>query len=93
MGSETDGGVLDIHLGNKIDVDICRIGLGEENTYGHCKETVWSYPVDYLLGYNRLYVYHTYGNNEDPPGFTTSPICGCKRGQLVCIQIVLLQPL
>jgi hypothetical protein len=36
MGSETDGGVLDIHLGNKIDVDICRIGLGEENTYGHC---------------------------------------------------------
>jgi hypothetical protein len=25
MGSEIEGGVLDIHFGNKTDVDICRI--------------------------------------------------------------------
>jgi hypothetical protein len=27
MGSETEGGVLDIHFGNKTDVHICRISL------------------------------------------------------------------
>jgi hypothetical protein len=25
------------------------------------KKTVWSYPADYLLGYDRLYEHHTYG--------------------------------
>jgi hypothetical protein len=32
MGSETEGGVLEIHFGNKTDVDICSIGLVENNT-------------------------------------------------------------
>jgi hypothetical protein len=54
MGSETEGGVLDIHFGNKTDVDICHISFVEQNTSDHCEETVSSYPVDYLLGYDRL---------------------------------------
>jgi hypothetical protein len=36
MGSETEGGVVDIHFGNKTDVDICRISLVEKNTSDHC---------------------------------------------------------
>jgi hypothetical protein len=32
MGSEAEGGVLDIHFGNKTDVDICDISLVEKNT-------------------------------------------------------------
>jgi hypothetical protein len=46
MGSETEGGVLDIHFGNKTDVDIWHISLVEKNTSDHCKETVWSYAAD-----------------------------------------------
>jgi hypothetical protein len=61
MGSETEGGVLDIHFGNKTDVDLCRISLVEKNTSDHCKRTVWSYAADYLLGYDRLYEHHICG--------------------------------
>jgi hypothetical protein len=64
------GGVLDIHFGNKTNVDICRISLVEKNRSDHCK--VWSYPADYLLGYDRLYEHHTYGSNRDPPESSTS---------------------
>jgi hypothetical protein len=32
MRSETEGGYLDIHFGNKADVDICQISLVEETT-------------------------------------------------------------
>jgi hypothetical protein len=32
MGSEIEGGILDIHFGNKTDVDLCRIILVEKNT-------------------------------------------------------------
>jgi hypothetical protein len=32
MGSETEGGVLDIHFGNKTDDDLPRISLVEKNT-------------------------------------------------------------
>jgi hypothetical protein len=39
MGSETEGGVLNIHFGNKTDVDICRISLVEKNTSDHCKNS------------------------------------------------------
>jgi hypothetical protein len=38
MGSETEGGVLDMHFGNNTDVDICRISLVEKNTYDHYKK-------------------------------------------------------
>jgi hypothetical protein len=38
MGTETEGGVLDIHFGNKTDVDLCRISLVEKNTSDHCKK-------------------------------------------------------
>jgi hypothetical protein len=76
MGSETESGVLDIHFGNKADVDICRISLVEKNTSEHCKKTSWSYPADYLLGYDKLYEHHTYGYNEDPPVSATSATCG-----------------
>jgi hypothetical protein len=48
--------VLDIHFCNKTDVDICRISLVEKNTSDDCKKTVWSYPADYLIGYDRLYI-------------------------------------
>jgi hypothetical protein len=71
MGSEIEGGVLDIHFGNKTDVDLCRISLVEKNTYDHCKKTVSSYPADNLLGYDRRYEHHTYGSNGDPPGSST----------------------
>jgi hypothetical protein len=54
MGSETVGDILDIHFGNKTDVDLYRISLLEKNSSDHCKKTVWSYPADYLLGYDRL---------------------------------------
>jgi hypothetical protein len=67
MGSETEGGVLDIDFGYKTDVDLCRISLVEKNTSDHCKKTVWSYPANYLLEYDRLYEHHTYGRNGDPP--------------------------
>jgi hypothetical protein len=40
MGSETEGGVLDIHFGNKTDVDLCRISLVEKNTSDHCKNSL-----------------------------------------------------
>jgi hypothetical protein len=50
MGSETDGGVLDTHFGNKTDVNICCISLVEKKTSDHCKKTFWSYPADYWLG-------------------------------------------
>jgi hypothetical protein len=67
MGSETVGGIVhNIHFGNKTDVDLCRISLVEKNTSDHCKKRVWSYPADYLLGYDRLYKHHTYGRNKDP---------------------------
>jgi hypothetical protein len=46
MGSEAEGGVLDMHFGNKTDFDICRISLMENNASDHCKKTVWSYPAD-----------------------------------------------
>jgi hypothetical protein len=75
MGSRTEGGVLDIHFGNKTDVDLCRISLVEKNTSDHCTETVWSYPADYVLCYDKLYEPHTYGSNEDLPGSTTSETC------------------
>jgi hypothetical protein len=71
MDSETEGGVLDIHFGDKTDVDIRRMSLVEKNTSDHCKETVWSYPADYLLGYDRLYEHHTYGSNGHPIMFAT----------------------
>jgi hypothetical protein len=38
MGSETEDGVLDILLGNKTDVDSCRISLVQKNTSDHCKK-------------------------------------------------------
>jgi hypothetical protein len=39
MGSETEGGVLNIiHFGNKTDVDLCRISLVDKNTSDHCKK-------------------------------------------------------
>jgi hypothetical protein len=76
MGIETEGGVLDIHLGNKTDDDLYRISLVEKNTSDHCKKIVWSYPADYLLGDDRLYEHHTYGSNGNPPGSTTSATCG-----------------
>jgi hypothetical protein len=38
MGTETEGGVLDIHFGNKTDVDLCRISLVGKNTSDHCKK-------------------------------------------------------
>jgi hypothetical protein len=65
-----------IHFGNKTDVDIYHISLIKKITSEHCKETVWSYPADYLVGYERLYELHTYGSNGDPPGSTTSATCG-----------------
>jgi hypothetical protein len=66
MGSETEGGVLDIiHYGNKTDVDICRISLVEKNTSDQYKKKV-------LLGYDRLHKHHSYSTNEDPPGSATS---------------------
>jgi hypothetical protein len=40
------------------------------------KKTVWSYPTDYLLGFDRLYEHHTYSSNGDPPGSTMSASCG-----------------
>jgi hypothetical protein len=46
MGSETEGGVLDIHFGNTTDVDIIYcISLVKKNTSVHCKKSVWSYPA------------------------------------------------
>jgi hypothetical protein len=63
MGSETEGGRLDIHFGSKTDVDICHYSLEKKNTSDHCKKTVWSYPADYLLAYDRLHEHHTYGSN------------------------------
>jgi hypothetical protein len=38
MMGETEGGVLEIHYGNKIDVDICRFSLVEKNTSEHCNK-------------------------------------------------------
>jgi hypothetical protein len=38
MGTETEGGVLDIHFDNKTDVDLYRISLVEVNTSDHCKK-------------------------------------------------------
>jgi hypothetical protein len=38
MKFEFEGGVLDIHFGNKTDVHICRICLVEKNTSDHCKK-------------------------------------------------------
>jgi hypothetical protein len=38
MRSETEGGVLDVHFGNKTDVDLCRISLVEKNTSDHYKK-------------------------------------------------------
>jgi hypothetical protein len=73
MESKTEDGVL---VGNKSDVDICRISLEEKNTSDHCKKTTWSYPADYLLGYDRLYEHHTFVSNGDLPGYTTSATCG-----------------
>jgi hypothetical protein len=55
------------YTGNKTDVALCCIGLVEKITSDHCKESVWSYPADYLHGYDKLYVHHTYGSNGDPP--------------------------
>jgi hypothetical protein len=40
MGTETEGDVLDIHFGNKTDVDLCRIILVEKNTSDHCKNSL-----------------------------------------------------
>jgi hypothetical protein len=46
----------------------------EKNTSDHCKKKVCSYPVDYLLWYDRLYKPQTYayGSNGDPLGLTVS---------------------
>jgi hypothetical protein len=38
MGTETEGGVLDIHFDNKTDVDLYPISLVEVNTSDHCKK-------------------------------------------------------
>jgi hypothetical protein len=54
MGSETEGGVLDINFSNKTDVEICRIRLVEKTTSDHCKKIVWSYLANYLLVYDSL---------------------------------------
>jgi hypothetical protein len=70
--TETEGDVLDIHFGKKT------YALVDKNT-SHLttvKKTFWSYPADYMLGYDRLYEHHTYGSNGDPPGSTTSATCG-----------------
>jgi hypothetical protein len=40
MGTETEGGVLDIHFGNKTDVDLCRISLVQKDTSDHCKKKI-----------------------------------------------------
>jgi hypothetical protein len=75
MGSETEGSVLDIHFGNKTDVDSCTLVSWKRTQLASVKKTVWSYPADSLLGYDRLYEHHTYGSNEDPPGSTISATC------------------
>jgi hypothetical protein len=36
------GGVLDIHFGNKTDVDKCRISLVENDTSDQCKKTAYA---------------------------------------------------
>jgi hypothetical protein len=62
MEFETEGGVLDIHFGNKTDVDI----WWKRTHLVTVKKTVWSYLAAYLLGYNRLYEHHAYGCNGHP---------------------------
>jgi hypothetical protein len=97
--SETEGGVLDIHFGNRplltyaalvwwkrthltresknmcFNVFFCMgkymcltfsIHKKHRNwltASDYCKNTVWSYLADYLLGYYRLFKHHTYGSN------------------------------
>jgi hypothetical protein len=48
MGSETEGGVLDIHFDYMTDVDICRISLVEKNTC--CMSTTPTAAMETLLG-------------------------------------------
>jgi hypothetical protein len=60
MESKIEGSVLDIHFGNKTDVDICRTNLVEKNKSDHCEKAVCPYPTHYLLGCVRLYNHHTY---------------------------------
>jgi hypothetical protein len=74
MGSQPEGGVLDIHFGNKTKVDICRISLLEKNTSDHCKKQFGQITVDYLLGYDRLCEHHTYSSDGDLPGTITSAL-------------------
>jgi hypothetical protein len=81
MGSKSEGGVMDIHHGNKTNVDLCRISLVEKNTSNHFKKTIWSYPADYLLGYDRLYEHHTYGSNR-----TIETLLGLLPLQLVVVK-------
>jgi hypothetical protein len=45
MGSETEGGVLDIHFRNKTDVNICQYAtlVWWKRTHPITVKTVWSY--------------------------------------------------
>jgi hypothetical protein len=77
MGPKTEGGVLDIHFGNKIDVDLCRnIVWWKSSNLTTVKKNSLVNPAGYLLEYDRLYEHHTYRSNGDPPGSTTSTTCG-----------------
>jgi hypothetical protein len=55
MGSKTEGSeLLDIHFGNKTNVDICRTYLVENDITDHFKKAFCTYPTHYMLGYVRL---------------------------------------
>jgi hypothetical protein len=57
--TETEGGVLDTHFGNKTDVDLYRISLVEKNTSDHSKRNSLVISSELMLGYDMLYENHT----------------------------------